>query len=120
MRADSAPSFVFGLLKTSSSTTHETDVPIRSICLCTVPSMSCICFTEYLGDLSPVKRVITRVTGAVYATISGRTSCCQHRLKHGNRRVFRFKLQDYLFLKKINTLQGNAITIHSMSMTLGV
>ena len=44
----------------------------------------------------------------------------QHRLKHGNRRVFRFKLQDYLFLKKINTLQGNAITIHSMSMTLGV
>ena len=35
-------------------------------------------------------------------------------------RGFRFKLQDYLFLKKINPLQGNAITIHSMSMTLGV
>ena len=115
MRTDSAPSFVFGLLKTP--TTHETDVPID---LPVYGTESCICFTEYLGDLSPVKRVITRVTGAVYATISGRTSCCQHRLKHGKRRVFRFKLQDDLFLKKINPLQGNAITIHSMSMTLGV
>ena len=37
-----------------------------------------------------------------------------------NTRVFRFELQDYLFLNKINPLQGNAITIHSMSMTLGV
>ena len=50
-----------------------------------------------------------------------RTSSCQHRLKRQTEtRVFRFELQDYLFLNKINPLQGNAITIHSMSMTLGV